>query len=108
MTRIVAGLAMMAMATAVQAETIGFNSDPVGAPPAGWQCGSTGGGTSRWNLRNLLVVAQIAVSLLLLIGSGLFLKAFHKAKAIDPGFRTSELALLSFDLSLAEIGRAHV
>jgi macrolide transport system ATP-binding/permease protein len=60
-----------------------------------------GGGASRWNLRNLLVVAQIAVSLLLLIGSGLFLKAFHKAQAIDPGFRTSELALLSFDLNLA-------
>ena len=62
---------------------------------------STGGGTSRWNLRNLLVIAQIAVSLLLLIGSGLFLKAFHKAQAIDPGFRTTELALLSFDLNLA-------
>jgi hypothetical protein len=62
---------------------------------------SGGGGGSRWNLRNLLVIAQIAVSLLLLIGSGLFLKAFYKAQAIDPGFRTSELALLSFDLNLA-------
>jgi putative ABC transport system permease protein len=62
---------------------------------------SSSGGTSRWNLRNLLVVAQIAVSLLLLIGSGLFLKAFHKAQAIDPGFRTTELALLSLDLNLA-------
>jgi macrolide transport system ATP-binding/permease protein len=63
---------------------------------------STGsGGSSRWNLRNLLVVAQIAVSLLLLIGSGLFLKAFHKAQAIDPGFRTTNLALLSLDVNLA-------
>jgi len=62
---------------------------------------SGGRGASRWNLRNLLVVAQIAVSLLLLIGSGLFLKAFHKAQAIDPGFRTENLALLTFDLNLA-------
>ncbi|MGI9089443.1 MAG: ABC transporter permease [Chthoniobacterales bacterium] len=62
---------------------------------------SGGGGGARFNLRNLLVIAQIAVSLLLLIGSGLFLKAFHNAQLIDPGFRTSELALLSFDLNLA-------
>lgn len=62
---------------------------------------TTGSGSSRWSLRNFLVVAQIATSLLLLIGSGLFLKAFHKAQAIDPGFRTENLALLSFDLNLA-------
>ena len=42
---------------------------------------STGGGAvTRLNLRSLLVVAQIAVSLLLLIGSGLFLKSFYKAQ----------------------------
>jgi predicted permease len=67
---------------------------------------STGGGAARWNLRNLLVVAQIAVSLLLLIGSGLFLKAFHKAQAIDPGFRTQNLALLTVDLNLAGYNNA--
>jgi putative ABC transport system permease protein len=63
--------------------------------------GGGGGGLSRWNLRNLLVIAQIAVSLLLLIGSGLFLKAFHKAQAIDPGFRTENLAILTIDPTLA-------
>jgi len=62
---------------------------------------SGGGGMARWNLRNFLVVSQIAVSLILLIGSGLFLKSFHKAQAIDPGFRTDSLALLSVDLNLA-------
>ena len=59
-----------------------------------------GGGSSRWNARNVLVVAQIAVSLLLLIGSGLFLKAFHRAQAIEPGFRTKELGLITIDLNL--------
>nr|MBA2431625.1 ABC transporter permease [Chthoniobacterales bacterium] len=63
--------------------------------------GSSGSSGSRWNIRNLLVVAQIALSLLLLIGSGLFLRAFHTAQAIQPGFRTENLALLSFDLNLA-------
>lgn len=60
-----------------------------------------GGGLGRWNVRNLLVIAQIAVSLLLLIGSALFLKAFHQAQAINPGFRTENLAILSFDPNLA-------
>jgi macrolide transport system ATP-binding/permease protein len=58
---------------------------------------STVGGISRWNLRNLLVIAQIAVSLLLLIGSGLFLKGFRAAQAIDPGFRTENLAIVTID-----------
>lgn len=67
---------------------------------------SGGGGITRLSLRNFLVVAQIAVSLLLLIGSGLFLKSFHKAQAIDPGFRARNLALLSFDLNLAGYDQA--
>src|SRR5437667_326490 len=60
-----------------------------------------GGGAHRWNLRNLLVIAQIAVSLLLLIGSALFLKSFHSAQQIDPGFRTENLVIVSIDPALA-------
>ena len=63
---------------------------------------STGGGAvTRLNLRSLLVVAQIAVSLLLLIGSGLFLKSFYKAQAIDPGFRTDNLDIVTINPVLA-------
>src|SRR5438045_5419488 len=60
----------------------------------------TGGGIQRWNLRNLLVIAQIAVSLLLLIASALFLKSFHSAQRIDPGFRIENLAIVSIDPAL--------
>ncbi|PYK72819.1 MAG: hypothetical protein DME44_03335 [Verrucomicrobia bacterium] len=60
-----------------------------------------GGGIHRWNLRNLLVIGQIAVSLLLLIGSALFLKSFHSAQQIDPGFRTENLVIVSIDPALA-------
>jgi macrolide transport system ATP-binding/permease protein len=60
-----------------------------------------GGSGSRWSLRNLLVIAQIAMSLFLLIGSALFMKAFHNAQAIDPGFRTENLAIVAIDPSLA-------
>jgi predicted permease len=63
---------------------------------------STGGGAvTRFNLRSLLVIAQIAVSLLLLIGSGLFLKSFQKAQAIDPGFRTENLDIVTINPALA-------
>src|SRR5438045_9718094 len=63
---------------------------------------STGGGAgTRLNLRSLLVVAQIAVSLLLLIASGLFLKSFYKAQAIDPGFRTDNLDIFTINPVIA-------
>jgi hypothetical protein len=48
MAKIVAGVAVAALATAAQAETAGFDRDPAGAVPAGWVCGSTGGGAPRW------------------------------------------------------------
>jgi macrolide transport system ATP-binding/permease protein len=62
---------------------------------------TAGGAVTRVNLRSLLVVAQIAVSLLLLIGSGLFLKSFYKAQAIDPGFRTDNLDIVTINPVLA-------
>jgi len=63
---------------------------------------SAGGGAgTRFNVRSMLVVAQIAISLLLLIGSGLFLKSFYKAQAIDPGFRTDNLDIVTINPVLA-------
>ena len=50
MKRIVSGLVVMVLASAAQAETVGFNADAVGVPPAGWRCGSTGGGSPRWTV----------------------------------------------------------
>ena len=48
MAKILAGVAAAVLATAAQAETVGFDRDPAGAVPAGWVCGSTGGGAPRW------------------------------------------------------------
>jgi predicted permease len=38
-------------------------------------------------LRDLLVVSQVAISVLLLIGAGLVLRSFHELTLLDPGFR---------------------
>jgi hypothetical protein len=40
-------VASMFTATAL-AETIGFDHDPTGSPPAGWICGVTGRGSPKW------------------------------------------------------------
>src|SRR5262245_32619090 len=54
---------------------------------------------SRWfSLRNLLVVGQVALSLVALIGAGLFLRSLGNAQQINPGFETEKLLVLSFDV----------
>ena len=52
----------------------------------------------RSSARNAFVVAQVALSLLLLIGSGLFLRSLSKASAIDPGFDPRNMLLMSFNV----------
>ncbi len=50
--------------------------------------GHLSGGRSRSRLRNTLIVAEVALSLLLLVGAGLMLRTFMNLRAVDPGFRT--------------------
>lgn len=54
------------------------------------------GGISRKTerLRSLLVVAQVAASVVLLVASGLLLRAMLQVQAVDPGFRTGDVIAL--------------
>jgi len=52
----------------------------------------------RLNLRNTLVVLQVALSLFALITAGLFVRSLQKAKAISPGFITDNVVLMGFNL----------
>ncbi len=58
-----------------------------------------GGRARRWSLRNLLVVTQVALSIVVLIGAGLCVKSLRALQAIDPGFEPAKVVTASFDLS---------
>jgi macrolide transport system ATP-binding/permease protein len=52
----------------------------------------------RARIRQALVVAQVALSLMLLVSAGLFLRTLQNAQALDPGFSTRTGLLASIDL----------
>jgi predicted permease len=54
----------------------------------------------RFSLRNIIVVAQVAISLVLLISAALFVRSLQKMQGVDPGFRTDNAFLMSVDLDL--------
>src|SRR5207344_204350 len=56
-------------------------------------------GSRRLGARNLLIVAQVAISFVLLVGAGLLVRSFIKLQQVDAGFRTDHVitALVSLD-----------
>jgi putative ABC transport system permease protein len=63
--------------------------------------GSTRGftaGRERATARRALVVAQVALSLVLLIGALLFVRSLRNLQLVDPGFRSSGVVVASLDL----------
>jgi len=57
-------------------------------------------GTPRLRLRSLLVAGQVALTTLLLVGAGLFLRTLQTARAIDPGFDPEGVHTARLDLTL--------
>src|SRR5208337_2764349 len=62
------------------------------------ESGSVAGGTHKARLSAGLAVAQIALSLLLLISAGLFIRSFRAAHRFNPGFDHHNVLLESYDL----------
>jgi predicted permease len=57
------------------------------------ESGSASGGRSKARLSSILVVAQIAMSLLLLVCAGLFIRSFRLAEKFNPGFNPHNVLL---------------
>jgi predicted permease len=62
--------------------------------------GVVGGGLAHLRLRKSLVVTQVALSLMLLIGAGLFARSLYNVKNIDAGFHTDHLITFAVQPSL--------
>jgi predicted permease len=58
---------------------------------------SSGGGKSKMSLRRVLIAAQIAVSLVLLISAGLFVRSLQYGQALSSDFTGNEILLLSLN-----------
>ena len=59
----------------------------------------TTGGRERHRARNGLVVAQVALALVLLVGSGLMVRSFQALRAVSPGFERPE-EIFTFRISV--------
>ena len=57
---------------------------------------ATGGSGKR--LRSVLVTAEVAISLVLLIGAGLLINSFLRLRNVDPGFRAENLLTMKIVL----------
>src|SRR6266850_7244599 len=62
------------------------------------EAGSGARGYAGRHLRSLLVVAQMALTLILLVGAGLLGKSFYRLLRIDPGFRTESAVAMELSL----------
>jgi predicted permease len=58
------------------------------------------GGARGKLIRNILVLGEVAIALVLLVGAGLLLRSFARLRAVDPGFRPA--GVLSAQLVLPE------
>lgn len=57
--------------------------------------GAGSGQRGKLGLRNVLIGAQVAVSTVLLVGAGLFLRSLQEVQSVDPGFGRDPAAILT-------------
>ena len=72
------------------------------APTLKDQAGSVMGSGAQVRFRKALVAAQVTLSLLLLIGAGLFIRSLSNLHSLDPGFKTTNV--VQFSLNPRAIG----
>ena len=73
------------------------------------RAGGSSGASAVWgrghNLRRLLVVAELALSVMLLIGAGLLIRSFAQLQRLSPGFDASSVLTLELTMSRPQVQR---
>ncbi|MFN2507498.1 MAG: ABC transporter permease, partial [Chthoniobacterales bacterium] len=64
--------------------------------------GRTGEGYRRTSARSLLLIGEVAVSLMLLVGAGLLIKSFLRLQEVSPGFNPHNALLVMVSLPAAK------
>ena len=75
-------------------------SRPIMGPALRTTSGSTGEAGGRIDLKKVFVVAEVALSLLLLIAAGLFVRSLQSVRAIDPGIDVDRLVTAPLQINL--------
>ncbi|HEY2466984.1 MAG TPA: ABC transporter permease [Terracidiphilus sp.] len=72
--------------------------DPNSSLKAGGRSGKSDGGLymKRHRLRGLLVISELALSLILLIGAGLLIRSFVRLQSVSPGFTADHVLTMQF------------
>jgi len=60
--------------------------------------GRSGEGYRRTNARSLLLIGEVAISLILLVGAGLLIKSFIRLQEVKPGFNPERVLIASLSL----------
>ncbi len=64
-----------------------------------WKDAAARGSARTGALRSLLVMAEVALALILLIGAGLLVRSFEKLRAVNLGFRPDNVLAMSMQLN---------
>ena len=64
------------------------------------------GGRGMKRMRAILVMVQVALSLIALVGAGLFLRSLQNAAQINPGFDAAHLAIVTYNVTDQGYGEA--
>ena len=78
----------------------GVRTDLVGSLKEGGRAATSGSG--RKQIRNTLVVAEIALAFVLLSGAGLLLRSFYQLQQVNPGFDSTNVITMELPLSLQQ------
>jgi len=85
----------------------GTRVEPMLAMKAGGRAAPAGLG-SRWSYKQTLVALQVALSLVLLVGAGLFLRTLENFANLDPGFDRDHLVNVWIDTHLGGYSQAQL